>query len=131
MFRLSYVSTVRGAVDDAVLDDILATSRANNFARSVTGLLIYDGKRFLQYLEGEEADVTATYERIGSDPRHFAVVELSRGESDMRQFPDWDMAWRRVDGDAALAQSVADMVETCDPALAAELLGFASVRGAA
>lgn len=128
MYRLIYISTVASEVGDIEVDRILATSRLRNAASGITGLLIYDGVRFLQYLEGEEADVTATFGRIKCDPRHRGVVELWVSMGNERQFPQWTMASRRVDDGADLGDAVAEMTRQCDPRIAVELLSFARLR---
>lgn len=66
MIRL-YISTARQPITPSILADILRASRRNNAPVAVTGLLIVGGRRFLQALEGPEAAVEATYERIARD----------------------------------------------------------------
>ncbi|WP_418153117.1 BLUF domain-containing protein [Litorimonas sp. RW-G-Af-16] len=56
--------------------DILTTSHRNNPAKEITGLLCYDGHRFLQILEGAEDNIHALYKTIHSDPRHTAIELL-------------------------------------------------------
>jgi hypothetical protein len=91
MIRLLYISTSRAPLVGGELDAILRVSRRNNRAVGVTGLLVVGGRRFLQALEGPEAAVLATFERIRADPRHFAVVILARSTITERQFGDWAM----------------------------------------
>ena len=129
MYRLIYMSSVRFEIDRDELDQIMAISRRNNAAAGVTGLLIYDGKRFLQYLEGEtEAAVSVTFDRITQDPRHCGIVELWVSMGSEREFPDWSMALRRTAKGERLGDAVADMVGQCDPRIASELIGFARLR---
>lgn len=97
MIRLTYISTARHGLDEAATAALLATSQRNNRRAGLTGLLLYDGVRFLQALEGEAEPLLATFARIKADPRHRACVELGRTEIDARGFGEWDMAWRRVD----------------------------------
>lgn len=97
MFQLVYISTARPGLDQAEVGRILATSRRNNLADRVSGLLVFDGIRFLQALEGDKETVEACYARIRADPRHRASVSLSAREIDNREFGDWTMAWTRVD----------------------------------
>ena len=94
----------------------------------MTGLLIFDGKRFLQYIEGGEHEVRATLERIKQDPRHYALVVLSEKHTERRQFGDWAMAGHSVGADEDLADCVARLTTGCDPAVATELISFARVR---
>ncbi|MBC2778118.1 BLUF domain-containing protein [Parasphingopyxis marina] len=128
MYRLIYVSSVRPHVGVLEVEQIVDVARDRNADRDLTGLLIYDGKRFLQYLEGEEAKVEAVFERIAEDERHYALVVLARGDVQRRQFPDWAMASRNVDDGDTLTMAVARMVQGCDEHVAAELIGFAEAR---
>jgi len=80
---------------DQIVSEILAISRRNNATAGVTGLLLYDGKRFLQALEGSEAAVSTTYERIKLDTRHRGIVLLSSKVVEARSFGDWSMQPKR------------------------------------
>ena len=102
MLQLVYISSARNKPNVA---DILAASRRNN-ARGITGLLYADGVRFLQALEGPEDKVLAAFTRIEQDPRHRAVVVLSRRTVSEREFGPWQMAHRTpgADGGAVMGQ---------------------------
>lgn len=91
MIQTVYISTARGDTQDE-RGHILLTSRRNNERDGITGLLYDDGVRFLQVLEGDAARVDATFARIKADPRHRAVVILSRRAIEAREFGDWAMA---------------------------------------
>lgn len=91
MQRIVYISTARQALTASELDGILVTSRRNNRAVDVTGLLVSGGRRFLQTLEGPDHAVEQVFRRIEQDARHFAVVILSRTSIDQRSFGDWAM----------------------------------------
>jgi hypothetical protein len=110
MIRLTYISTARSRLDETATAALLATSQHNNRRVGLTGLLLFDGVRFLQALEGEAEPLLATFARIKADPRHRACVELGRAEVDARGFGQWDMAWQRVDG----GDSRATLIETID-----------------
>lgn len=134
MLQLAYISTARATIAFDQLDVILATSRRNNGRSGVTGLLVVGGRRFLQVLEGPDAEVAATFDRIKADPRHFAIVELTRHTVAARAFGDWSMGFERggtVEGDdlrsivAALAEPIADRN------LRAQFLGFAELHAKA
>lgn len=127
MHRLLYISTARAAIDVAALQTILKSARIANRAKNLTGLLVYDGHRFLQYLEGDEDAVLGLYAKIKADPRHFAVVTLRESQGEQRQFADWEMAV--VAGISATefdrqVERVSRLVENCDVLTAAELKGF-------
>jgi hypothetical protein len=97
MFYIIYTSTTTVPPTEADLAQILLSSDRNNGRDEITGLLLYHDGSYVQMLEGEEAIVTETFERIARDPRHYEVRKLSFGHSDGRFFPDWRMAFEPVD----------------------------------
>lgn len=96
-----YISTAPSLSRDEV-EGILATSARNNPARGVTGLLIYNGRNFLQLLEGEKDEVDVLMARIAEDPRHNGVSVLHNSDIEDRTCPQWAM--KRV----LIAESVAN-----------------------
>jgi len=95
-----YISTAP-SLSRAEVESILASSQRNNPARDVTGLLLYNGRNFLQLLEGEESELVSLMVRISHDPRHTGISMIDRKIADVRACPDWAM--RRV----MIAESVA------------------------
>jgi hypothetical protein len=88
--QLIYYSQPFG-FDDAMLNGILLQARRNNARDGLTGALVVRRDLYLQLLEGPDAAVTATFERIKRDNRHLAVKALSCEAVDVRLFPDWTM----------------------------------------
>ncbi|UAK25690.1 BLUF domain-containing protein [Sphingomonas nostoxanthinifaciens] len=109
MLQLTYISTAARDICDASIDNILRVSRSKNSAAGVTGMLLYDGRRFLQALEGEHATVMQTFQRIQIDRRHKAVVMLSSNEVAIRSFGSWAMAAERLASQNS--QDIGAMVE--------------------
>lgn len=134
MHQLVYISTARVIPTQADLDDILTVSRRNNAASGVTGLLVTGGNRFLQVLEGGVAEVSATYQRICADPRHFGCVVLASRSTDHRNFGNWAMAHEI--GRPVSRQSIVEAVkllteDMSDLGLQAEFRGFAELHARA
>lgn len=134
MLQITYISTARPELPAEAIDEILAASRRNNHADGITGLLLYDGYRFLQALEGEGGRVQRCFERIKTDSRHRAVVRLSSHEVTERAFGNWAMASQRVA--IATGHTVAELVDSlteqvADPTVKALFRSFARVRIAA
>ena len=129
MLQLVYISTTRGSIDVAA---ILRTSRRNNARDGITGLLYHDGRRFLQALEGEQDRVEVAFGRIAQDPRHRAVVVLSRRQVETREFGPWAMAERRPDDDAqSLLQQVGPLLAAASPDVRGTFEGFMRLNRAA
>lgn len=93
MFQLVYVSVEATAFSASQLAELLETSRRNNQALGVTGMLLHQEGHFLQALEGEEAVVRQLAAKIARDPRHSGFVALHEATSDKRDFPDWSMGF--------------------------------------
>ena len=93
--QILYVSSSSLADKKIDVDRIFESSRHNNSLDGVTGLLLSDGWRFVQVLEGSPDGVEATMERIRRDPRHVGVTVLHDGPVEAREFGGWSMADRR------------------------------------
>lgn len=129
MLQLIYISTPRRKILPADLAEILATSRRNNRRDGISGLLFFDGTRFLQALEGPEDRVQTALARIKADPRHFAIVTLSKREVAAREFGDWEMASRGpADSADTMVARLDALAANASPAVRATFDGFAKVR---
>ena len=130
MRQLVYISTLRrGTSVDA--GALLLQSRRNNARDRVTGLLFFDGKRFLQALEGSDVAVDAAFARIQEDQRHHALVVLSNRPIDQREFGEWAMAYARPGEADDSLRRVVQLSAGADDAIRATFEGFAKVRRAA
>jgi hypothetical protein len=121
-----YISTAPTLGREEV-DAILDTSARNNPARGITGLLLFNGRNFLQLLEGEDSEIASLMDRINGDARHSGVSVLDRRAIDARTCPDWAM--KRV----LIAESIAsrremlesDLPQGLDPELRKMIVNFA------
>jgi hypothetical protein len=129
MIQLCYISTARPPMPWSEVDQILATSRRNNARDGVTGLLLFNGKRFLQLLEGAPAKVQMVYDRIESDPRHFAIVKLSERQIEEREFGGWAMAFDRFPADdrVAIGAKVAELTQGASANVRALFMSYAAI----
>jgi hypothetical protein len=124
-----YISTAPTLPREEV-EAILATSARNNPARGITGLLLFNGRNFLQLLEGEEGEVAALMQTITADPRHSGVSVLDRRSIEQRACPDWAM--KRV----LIAESIesrremleAELPEGLDPEVRKMIVNFAMLN---
>tara|TARA_R110001599_G_scaffold285586_1_gene487876 strand:- start:378 stop:806 length:429 start_codon:yes stop_codon:yes gene_type:complete len=128
MYCLVYISSPTREMGDDEVRDLLRRARINNDRDRITGILIHDRRRYLQYLEGDEARVEATFARISMDPKHRAIIRLHSGTTSRRQFPGWALASKINPQDDSLRASVERLVRGCDSEVAEELLRFAEAR---
>ncbi|WP_245798234.1 BLUF domain-containing protein [Vibrio ostreicida] len=93
MIRLIYVSTVNEQFNLSCVDDILSSAQRRNTENNVSGVLYFNCKFFMQYLEGESRDVEETYQRIVNDKRHCEILLLDKTSIEERLFNGWSMAY--------------------------------------
>jgi hypothetical protein len=101
VFFYVYASSAVQLFPPEELRRLLETSRRNNAARGVSGMLLYKDGNFLQVLEGREADVLELAAKIHADPRHRGVITLMQGFESEYQFPDWSMGFCDLRSDEA------------------------------
>ena len=94
---LAYQSTVSCPLAADSIDELLIDAMARNQALSVTGVLLFDGNRFFQYLEGPEEAIYQVFSRIEAATRHGNVVVQFDEAVSERYFRTWSMVCRRVD----------------------------------
>lgn len=94
LVQVIYASSATELFEKDELIALLETSRANNHAVDVTGILLYKDGNFLQVLEGPEPAVDTLLARIAKDQRHKRVMVFFRQTIENRDFPHWSMAFR-------------------------------------
>ena len=98
MIQLAYVSNASDLMSSAKLASLLRQARSANERAGITGMLLYKDVSFLQVLEGPAEVVHDTYAEIMRDPRHHKVKMLYDRVIVDRDFPDWQMGFRNLDG---------------------------------
>jgi hypothetical protein len=93
---LTYTSSARLDLSAQDLDDIHLSARHLNALDAITGLLVFDGLRFLQILEGTGEAIDNLMARLRRDRRHSAVEVRDQRSIGERSFPDWSMELVRV-----------------------------------
>lgn len=94
---IAYVSQASPDLSPERLDALVEDAARFNKLAGVTGVLLHDGGRFLQYIEGPPDGIDSVYERILQAGSHVDIVELARGRLGQRQFPYWAMRVLAVD----------------------------------
>jgi hypothetical protein len=67
--RLLYVSALAPGVPVTEVSRIVSAARQRNADDAITGLLVFDGDTFCQYVEGPPEAVEALLQRLHADPR--------------------------------------------------------------
>lgn len=93
---LAYTSRARLDLSSRDLADIHQAARNLNALDGITGLLVFDGTRFLQVIEGAEEAIDNLVARLRRDPRHSAFEIRDERFVAERSFPDWSMELLQV-----------------------------------
>lgn len=96
-YEVIYVSTIAPGVPVSAVAAIAGKARRFNAENNITGLLIFDGMRFCQQLEGAQKEVLALMERIREDSRHDKVEIFHHGPLAERRFRNFSLAFTSVE----------------------------------
>jgi hypothetical protein len=97
---LLYVSELADA-DPAAVDRIVDMSRVRNQRDQVTGLLMFDGRRFAQWIEGPSKAIDRLLQRLRADARHRRMDVLWFESPGLgRRFPNWAFGYLTVEPNA-------------------------------
>ncbi|MEH3035276.1 MAG: BLUF domain-containing protein [Sphingomonas adhaesiva] len=130
MFRIIYASRASRLLAATEVTALCDVAQQRNVADGITGLLLFDGLRFLQAIEGERAPIEATMERIARDGRHHEIDYVQRTDVGAREFPRWSMQMPADRTGAAFLDTIKDDVaQVGDPYLRAQFIGFAKLAG--
>lgn len=92
LYSLLYCSRATHRMSEDELPRIIGDAWRHNPALGITGLLVFGGGMFLQWLEGPREPVRGLLQRLRSDPRHDGVVELhAYSGATHRLYPSWSM----------------------------------------
>ncbi len=89
--RLIYTSRATWDFDGPNLSELVEAAQARNALEDVTGCLVYDDGRFLQWLEGPSQGIDRIATSIRMDERHTDIQVLDQQASEPRVFSDWTM----------------------------------------
>ena len=93
LYEAIYVSTLAPELPINSVADIARKARIANLRQEISGLLIFDGMRFCQQLEGMKQQVLALMEKIRHDPRHINVKIVHHGELPSRRFNSFRLGY--------------------------------------
>jgi hypothetical protein len=121
---LMYQSRAVAPLSEPDLHRLIAASQARNRKEGVTGLLIYDQGRFMQWLEGPTQGVGRVWQSISQDRRHTDIALLGESTVPVRCFGGSAMALgkRRADGEGQAQGAVKRLGEFGLPAELIETL---------
>ena len=108
--RLHAIVYVSSAVHLPTVDELehlLKRARERNLESAVTGLLLYGGGNFMQYIEGPHAALLHVYRIIQADPLHTGLIELMDDPVPTREFGGWSLAYRVTEMPDFIALSAA------------------------
>jgi hypothetical protein len=91
MQQLIYSSAAVRPFKALDLHKILAAARKYNARHTITGMMVYHARSFLQVLEGPDDAIEALFVKIRRDPRHTALRVIACHIIDKKEFESWPL----------------------------------------
>jgi hypothetical protein len=101
--EILYCSKLASDQSTTVVGHIVSQARARNVHEGITGLLVFDGLRFCQHLEGPPGPVMSLMRRLAADRRHSDIRVLYKGSLAQRRYQRFEMGLAEVDDNEDLA----------------------------
>jgi hypothetical protein len=130
MRQFVYISTATADLSQVDIADILEASARNNPEREITGFLVFNGRNFLQLVEGPEASLLALMADINRDPRHSGVVRLEDNPITDRACKNWTMKRLMLSDNVDTRETSLKQTlpEALSPQVRRTILNFASLN---
>ncbi|WP_164843983.1 BLUF domain-containing protein [Croceicoccus ponticola] len=126
MRQLLYTSKAVAGIVERDVRMIVGASQYRNSLDRITGILLFDGLRFMQFIEGSDVAVSSLMDRLYADVRHREVIVMHDAAAERRSFPIWSMRWVHLDNaHDARRHTITRMVPgTIDPGVRDQFYGF-------
>ncbi len=130
MRQFVYISTAAPDLGQVDIENILEASARNNPERGITGFLIFNGRNFLQLVEGPKDSLDSLMAEIHADPRHSGVVRLEDNPITQRVCEKWTMKRLMLADsiDAREASLEQHLPEGLKPNVRRTIINFASLN---
>ena len=104
LYEVLYTSQLAPGTPVTAVARIAGHARKANAERGLTGLLVFDGQRFCQQLEGSQKNVLSAMARISQDARHVEVSVVHQGQLATRRFSSFSLAFSQIEKGDVLEQ---------------------------
>ena len=94
---LVYVSSAVKLLSPEEIEYLLTRARQRNTEYGITGVLLYIGGNFMQYIEGPTGNLEVIYNIIREDKLHTGIILVTREPVEKLEFGDWSMAYQTRD----------------------------------
>ncbi|MDQ0015878.1 hypothetical protein J2W23_004279 [Variovorax boronicumulans] len=103
LHEIFYCSVLAQDLPPNAVGAIVSQARARNAERKITGLLVFDGMRFCQHLEGPCDAVKALMRSIERDFRHTDVRVVHEGPLESRRYSGFGLGLAESEGPDLMA----------------------------
>lgn len=103
LYEVLYCSTLAQDLPPTTVGTIASQARGRNAELGITGLLVFDGMRFCQHLEGPRSAVGQLMQRITQDPRHVGMRVVYEAPLASRRYTGFGMGLAECEGPDLMA----------------------------
>jgi methanogenic corrinoid protein MtbC1 len=135
---LCYQSRAKRRPSSEDLDHLVQEARERNRRHGVTGMLVHEGDRFFQWLEGPGVALESLWSAIKRDDRHSDIELLGEGVTPTRLFSEWDLRFLHraageppapVEAETPAAPETSGAARIAERALAGDQAGLEDLVG--
>jgi hypothetical protein len=127
---LTYVSRVSDTMSETEFTQLGLEAGRLNALDGITGLLVFNGARFCQTVEGAPAALDDLLRRLTRDPRHSDIEVIDDVAIEARCFRSWDMQLLAMPHDRQAALDLARVRFDAEVDFAARAKIYQTVEGA-
>jgi len=98
LVTLCYQSRAKRRPSSDDMTQLVLDARERNKQFGVTGMLVHEGDRFFQWLEGPGTALESLWSSIKRDERHDDIELLGEGVTPIRLFSEWDLRFLQRSG---------------------------------
>lgn len=89
LISILYISYMKKEYEEEEIKELINNFYSNNLKYNVSGLLLYNERNIIQYIEGEEDVINNLYNNIICDTRHWRIITLYKNRIENRLFMEW------------------------------------------
>lgn len=111
MIQLLYTSVASRDIGPEELKRIGALAADRNGVDGISGLLCFDGQKFMQLIEGPRDSIQSLMKRLQRDERHRDIAIVYEAETRGRDFGHWSMRAELISNGDEIAALLPDGVK--------------------
>lgn len=96
LYCILYISTMKIDYSKENIEEMLKLFKENNKNNNISGLMLYNERNVIQYIEGNNEELYRLYNNIENDRRHYNIIKIIDEKIIKRNFLNWGMNFKEL-----------------------------------